>query len=81
MTILEGDIPVKTYRGFNPTTGLDSRTSFYLVDSETIPMGARIGFHTGEMPIDGLRSFTRLSNGRYRYNGPVIPYKTIQASK
>ena len=80
-TILEGDIPVQTYRGFDPATGLDSRTSFHLVDSETIPMGARIGFHTGEMPIEGLRSFTRLSNGRYRYDGPVIPYKIIQVNK
>lgn len=79
--ILEGDMPVQTYRGFNPTTGIDSRTSFHLVDSETIPMGARIGFHTGEMPIEGLRSFTRLSNGKYRYDGPVIPYKTIQVNK
>lgn len=79
--ILEGDMPVQTYRGFNPTTGLDSRSSFHLVDSETIPMGARIGFHTGEMPIEGLHSFTRLSNGRYRYDGPVIPYKTIQVNK
>lgn len=76
--ILEGDMPVQTYRGFNPTTGLDSRTSFHLVDSETIPMGARIGFHTGEMPIEGLRSFTKLSNGRYRYDGPVIPYRTVE---
>ena len=74
-TILEGDMPVQTYRGFNPDTGLDSRTSFHLVDSETIPMGARIGFHTGEMPIEGLRSFTRLNNGKYRYDGFVIPYK------
>ena len=81
ITVLEGDMPIQTYRGFNPATGLDSRTSFHLVDSETIPMGARIGFHTGEMPIEGLRSFTKLSNGRYRYDGPVIPYKTIQVNK
>ena len=81
ITILEGDMPIQTYRGFNPVTGLDSRTSFHLVDSETIPMGARIGFHTGEMPIEGLRSFTRLSNGKYRYDGPVIPYKIIQVNK
>lgn len=81
ITVLEGDMSIQTYRGFNPATGLDSRTSFHLVDSETIPMGARIGFHTGEMPIEGLRSFTRLSNGRYRYDGPVIPYKIIQVNK
>lgn len=81
ITVLEGDMPIQTYRGFNPATGLDSRTRFHLVDSETIPMGARIGFHTGEMPIEGLRSFIRLSNGRYRYDGPVIPYKTVQVNK
>ncbi|MGN0966421.1 MAG: hypothetical protein ACI4OP_02370 [Candidatus Coprovivens sp.] len=71
-------MPVQAYRGFNPATGIDSRTSFHLVDSETIPMGARIGFHTGEMPIEGLRSFTKLSNGRYRYDGPIIPYRIIE---
>lgn len=81
ITVLEGDMPVQTYRGFNPTTGVDSRTDFHLVDSETIPTGARIGFHTGEMPIEGLRSFTRLNNGRYRYDGLVIPYKTTQVNK
>ena len=75
--ILEGDMPVQTYRGFNSTTGLDSRSSFHLVNSETIPKGARIGFHTGEMPIENLSSFTKLSNGRYRYDGPVIPYKAL----
>lgn len=80
-TVLEGDIPVQVYTGFDPIIGAKSRTSFHLVDSETIPMGARIGFHTGEMPIEGLRSFTKLSNGQYRYNGPVIPYKTIQINK
>lgn len=76
-TILEGDMPIQTYRGFNPATGLDSRTSFHLVDSETIPMGARIGFHTGEMPLDNLRYFWRLGNGKYSYQGTIIPDKRI----
>lgn len=58
-----------------------TRTDFKLTPWEDIPMGQRIGFHTGEMPIEGLRSFTRLSNGRYRYDGPVIPYKIIQVNK
>ncbi len=78
-TILEGDMPVQTYRGFDPATGLDSRTSFHLVDSETIPMGARIGFHTGEMPLDNLRYFQKLGNGKYSYQGTIIPDKRINA--
>lgn len=76
-TILEGDMPIQTYRGFDPATGLDSRTSFHLVDSETIPMGARIGFHTGEMPLDNLRYFWKLGNGKYSYQGTIIPDKRI----
>ena len=75
--ILEGDMPIQTYRGFDPATGLDSRTSFHLVDSETIPMGARIGFHTGEMPLDNLGYFLRLGNGKYSYQGIIIPDKRI----
>ena len=75
--VLEGDMPIQTYRGFNPATGLDSRTSFHLVDSETIPMGARIGFHTGEMPIDNLGYFQKLENGKYSYQGTIIPDKRI----
>ena len=75
--VLEGDMPIQTYRGFNPATGLDSRTSFHLVDSETIPMGARIGFHTGEMPIDNLGYFQKLKNGKYSYQGTIIPDKRI----
>ena len=75
--VLEGDMPIQTYRGFNPATGLDSRTSFHIVDSETIPMGARIGFHTGEMPIDNLGYFQRLKNGKYSYQGTIIPDKRI----
>lgn len=56
---------------------MDSRTSFHLVDSETIPMGARIGFHTGEMPLDNLRYFWKLGNGKYSYQGTIIPDKRI----
>lgn len=52
-----------------------TRTNFKLTPWEDIPIGQRIGFHTGEMPIEGLRSFIRLNNGKYRYDGFVIPYK------
>lgn len=34
---------------------------------------ARIGFHSGEMPLGGLRWFERLPNYRYKYQGEVVP--------
>lgn len=69
--ILEGQAARQVPMGIN-------RTTFKLTPWEDIPIGQRIGFHTGEMPIEGLRSFTKLSNGRYRYDGPVIPYRTVE---
>ena len=74
--ILEGNLKNKVHRGFDPATGVDSRTNFVLQDWENIPNGARIGFHTGEMPLDGLKAFTKLPNGRFRMR-PVIPNKTV----
>lgn len=74
--ILEGNLKNKVHRGFDPATGTDSRTNFVLQDWESIPNGARIGFHTGEMPMDGLKAFTELPSGRFRME-PVIPNKTI----
>lgn len=76
--IIEGEGPTKVFRGFNPVTGEDSRSYFVKVPWEEVPLGARIGFHTGEMPIEGLRAFRRLSNGRYQYEGPILPDKTIR---
>ena len=76
--IIEGEGPTKVFRGFNPVTGVDSRTNFVKVPWEEVPLGARIGFHTGEMPIEGLRAFRRLPNGRYQYEGPILPDKTIR---
>lgn len=74
--ILEGNLKNKVHRGFDPATGTDSRTNFVLQDWESIPNGARIGFHTGEMPMNGLKAFTELPSGRFRME-PVIPNKTI----
>ena len=63
--VIEGEGPIEAFRGFNPKTGADSRTNFVKVPWEDIPFGARIGFHTGEMPMEGLRAFRTLPNDRY----------------
>ena len=54
-----------------------NRTSFAMTPIEEIPLGGRIGFSTGEMPLDNLGWFTKLPNGRFRYQGKVLPYKRI----
>lgn len=56
-----------------------TRTDFKLTPWEDIPMGQRIGFHTGEMPLDNLRYFQKLGNGKYSYQGTIIPDKRINA--
>lgn len=55
-----------------------TRTSFKLTPIEEVPIGGRIGFSTGEMPMDNLGWFTKLPNGRFKYNGQVLPYKRIE---
>lgn len=55
-----------------------TRTSFRLTPIEEVPIGGRIGFSTGEMPLDNLGWFTKLPNGRFRYQGEVLPYKRIE---
>lgn len=54
-----------------------TRTYFKLTPWEDIPMGQRIGFHTGEMPLDNLGYFQKLGNGKYSYQGTIIPDKRI----
>ena len=54
-----------------------TRTNFKLTPWEDIPIGQRIGFHTGEMPLNNLRYFQKLRNGKYSYQGTIIPYKRI----
>lgn len=54
-----------------------TRTSFVTTPIEEIPLGGRIGFSTGEMPLDNLGWFTKLPNGRFKYQGKVLPYKRI----
>lgn len=76
--IIEGEGLTEVFRGFNPTTGTDSRTNFVKVPWEEVPFGARIGFHTGEMPMEGLRAFKQLPNGRYQYEGSILPDRIIR---
>ena len=54
-----------------------TRSRFKLTPWEDIPMGQRIGFHTGEMPLDNLGYFLKLGNGKYSYQGTIIPDKRI----
>lgn len=62
----------------NLTIPVGKNRSFYVYSPiDEVPFGARIGFKTGEMPIDGLRAFRKLPNGRYQYEGLVLPDKRI----
>lgn len=74
--ILEGNIKNRVYSGYNPQTKTDSRSLFVIRDWDELPLGARLGFHTGEMPMEQLSAFQQLSNGRFKYLGEVVPYKT-----
>lgn len=69
--LLEGRIgPIVPY-GVN-------RSNFVPTPVEDMMFGQRIGFKTGEMPLDGLSWFEKLPNGRFKYEGEVLPYKRIQ---
>lgn len=74
---LEGEAYNKVYRGFNPNTGYDSRTHFVLQNVDDIPMGSRVGFHTGEMPMENLQYFQQLPNGRWAIKGQILPNKNL----
>ena len=55
-----------------------SRTQFSIKDWNDVPVGSRVGYKTGEMPLDNLTWYQRLPNGRYTMGEPVLPDKTIQ---
>lgn len=74
---LEGEAYNELYRGFDPNTGYDSRTHFVLQNADDIPMGSRLGFHTGEMPMENLQYFQQLPNGRWAIKGQVLPNKNL----
>ena len=58
-----------------------SRTSFSIKDWQDVPIGSRVGYKTGEMPLDNLTWYQRLPNGRYTMGEPVLPNKTITISE
>ena len=74
---LEGEAYNKVYRGFDPNTGYDSRTNFVLQNVDDIPMGSRVGFHTGEMPMENLQYFQQLPNGRWKIMGQILHNKIL----
>lgn len=67
--IIEGQAPLTIPYG-------QTRTLFVNTPWEEVPVGSRIGFHTGEMPMQNLGWFEKLSNGRYTYE-PIIPAKIV----
>lgn len=75
------EFPIYVLEG-NPLANLTipygkQRSRFNYVPVNQVPYGGRVGFKTGEMPMEGLRAFRQLSNGRYQYEGLVLPNKTI----
>ena len=70
--VLEGNTP-----SMIRTTNNGGRTNFSLFPREEVPIGSRVGFRTGEMPIEGLRYFEELPNGRYSYQGEILPDKHL----
>lgn len=54
------------------------RVHFSLKDWEDALVGSRVGYKTGEMPLDNLTWYQRLPNGRYTMGEPVLPDKTIK---
>ena len=74
---LEGEAYNKVHRGFDPNTGYDSRTNFVLQNVDDIPIGSRVGFHTGEMPMENLQYFQQLPNGRWAIKGQILPNKNL----
>lgn len=74
--ILEGEGNKPTFRGMT-REGHDSRSHFILQNWEDIPQGARLGFHTGEMPLDNLRWFQRNPDGTFTFKGSLLPETRI----
>lgn len=72
--VLEGGV------GIEVPTGIDR--SFYITKPiNKLRAGQRIGFKTGQMPMDNLSWFEQLPNGRYSYEGVVLPDKRINLNQ
>ena len=49
----------------------------YNLGKYNIPIGSRVGFHTGEMPMENLQYFQQLPNGRWAIKGQILPNKNL----
>ena len=78
--IFEGTMPETVRASWNSTLGKSiGRSTFVRQPSENLPIGTRLGFKTGEMPIHSTSSFVETSpgSGKFFYNGEIIPENRI----
>ena len=78
--IFEGTMPETIRASWNSTLGKSiGRSNFVRQPSENLPIGTRLGFKTGEMPIHSTSSFAETSpgSGKFFYNGEIIPENRI----
>ena len=78
--IFEGTMPETVGASWNSTLGKSlGRSTFIRQPSENLPIGTRLGFKTGEMPIHSTSSFVETSpgSGKFFYNGEIIPENRI----
>ena len=78
--IFEGTMPETVRASWNSTLGKSiGRSTFVRQLSENLPIGTRLGFKTGEMPIHSTSSFVETSpgSGKFFYNGEIIPENRI----
>lgn len=78
--IFEGTMPKTIGASWNSTLGKSlGRSTFVRQPSENLPIGTRLGFKTGEMPIHSTSSFVETSpgSGKFFYNGEIIPENRI----
>lgn len=69
--VLEGGLGPEVSAGVG-----GNRSLFRLQNTGLLKDGHRLGFSSGEMPMDNLTWFRRLPNGRYQFEGRVLPYPT-----
>ena len=78
--IFEGTMPETVGASWNSTLGKSiGRSNFIRQPSENLPIGTRLGFKTGEIPIHSTSSFVETSpgSGKFFYNGEIIPDNRI----
>lgn len=79
--VFEGTMPENIGASYDPKLGkiIHNRSTFITQPSENLPIGTRLGFSTGEMPIHSTSSFVETSpgSGKFFYNGEIIPENRI----